>query len=432
MSRHTSNDLKYVNQAIVEHENLGRAIITGLCDVADALPRVELAAFLYPTNAVKQAVSVLYAHIIKFLLRALEWYEEGKIAHAFHSITKPAALRYDDLIKDIQRATQSIANLAITSSQAEQRDIHHELRALTSLVKQVKEDMLLDQSIKASALLECRHALSDIQLTQALALVSSACSVDYKSSLQASLLIRNKHRLVSNRSKCTPLWTSSELHAWNTSQHSSLITLRATFKTRFYIRDFCTNVIEQLLNARIAVLWVLKPREQTYHSVSEVLKTLVHQALSLDHASHTDSMFSFQLRKFLDEHFEHGYVTLLGNILQHFKLVYIILDAGAMEPPGASQCQEHLRELSQRLSEQDAATVVKIMALSYGPDIQLLQSKDGIVLKVGRPSHRKGKKLPCEPLQVVTNSPRQQMRRGCMRPALPFHARGRAVRAAAD
>ena len=375
---------------------------------------------------------MLYAHIIKFLLRALEWYEEGKIAHVLHSITKPAALRYDDLIEDIRRATRNIADLAITSSQAEQRDIHHELRALTSLVKQLKEDMLLDQSIKASALLECRHAVSDIQLTQALALVSSACRVDYKSSFQAWLLIRDKHRLASNRSKCTPFWTSYELHAWNTTQHSSLITLRATVKNRFYIRDFCTNVIEQLLNARIAVLWVLKPREQTCHSVSEVLKSLVHQALSLDHASHTDSMFSFQLSKFLDAHFENDYVTLLGNILQHFKLVYIIVEAGAMKPAGASQCQEHLRELSQRLSEQDAATVLKIMALSYGPDIQLLPSKDSIVLKVRKTSHRKGKKLPCEPLQSVANSPRQQMRRGCMSPALPFHARGRTVRAMAD
>ena len=219
----------------------------------------------------KQAVSVLYSHIIEFLLRALEWYEEGKIAHALHSITKPAALRYDDLIEDIRSATRSIADLAITSSQAEQQDIHHELRVLTSLVKQLKEDVLLDQSLEANALLECRHALSDIQLTQALVIVSSACIVDYKSSLQASLLIRDKHRLASKRSKCIPLWTSPELQAWNTTQHSSLITLRATFKNRFYIRDLCTNVIDQLLNAHVAVLWVLKPRERAHHSVSEVL-----------------------------------------------------------------------------------------------------------------------------------------------------------------
>ena len=131
----------------------------------------------------KQAISVLYAHVMKFLLRALDWYEEGRVVHAIHSITKPAALRYDDLLEDIRRATRKIADLAIASSQAEQRDMHHEIQALRVLVTQFKEDMVLGQSIQASTLLECRHALSDIQLTQALTLISSACSVDHKSSL---------------------------------------------------------------------------------------------------------------------------------------------------------------------------------------------------------------------------------------------------------
>jgi hypothetical protein len=420
------------NQAIVEHENIGTAIITGLCDIADALPRVELAAFLYPTKAMKQTVPVLYAHIIKFLVRALEWYEEGKIARALHSITKPAALRYDDLIEDVRRAARSIADLALMSSQAEQRDMHDTLRALTSMIKQLKEEMVLNQSINSSALFECRNALSEIQLTQGLAVISSQCSIDYKSSLQTSLLIRDRHRLVSYRSRCTPFWTSPELHAWNTSQRSTLITIQANFKTRFYIRDFCSSVIEQLLNARLAVLWVLKASQDRHHSVSEILKSLLHQALSLDYVSHTDSAFSFQLRKFLDAHFENDYVDLLGSVLQHFKLVYIIVEAGAMEPAAASQCQNYLRELSHRLSERGAATVVKCLTLSYGPTSQIPQPKDSIVLKVGKTSRRKGKKLPSHPLRSEVDIRRQQMSNGRMSRGLPFHTRRRAVRLADD
>ena len=374
----------------------------------------------------KQAVSVLYALIIKFLLRALEWYEEGKFAHAIHSITKPAALRYDDLLEDIGRATRSIADLAVTSSQAEQRDMHHELRALTLVVKQ------LDQSIKASRLLECRRALSDIQFEQALVFVSSACSVDHKSTLQTSLLLRDKHRFVSHKTKCPPFWLSSELNAWNVSQYSSLITLRAPFKNRFYIRDFCANVIEQLHNARIAVLWVLKPREQTYHSATEILKSLIHQALTLDYTTRTDSMISFQLRKFLDAHSDNDYMNLLGSCLERFELVYIMIDTGAMEPADASQCKRHLQELSQRLSQGDASTIVKVMALSYGPDVVSPQKKDGLLLRVGNQSRRKGKKLPSEPLRRVADDGRQQMCRGRSNSNMPFRARGRALRTDAD
>ena len=380
----------------------------------------------------KQAVSVLYALIIKFLLRALEWYEEGKIAHAIHSITKPAALRYDDLLEDIGRATRRIADLAMTSSQAEQRDMHNELQALALVVRQFKEDVLLDQSFKASILLECRHALSDIQFEQAITSVSSACSVDHKSAFQASLLLRDKHRFVSQKPKCPPFWLSSELHAWNVGQYSSSITLRAPFKNRFYIRDFCANVIEQLHNARIAVLWVLKPMEQTYHSVTEILKSLIHQALTLDYTSRTDSILSFQLRRFRDALSDTDYVNLLGSCVQRFKLVYIMVDTRAMEPSDASQCKRHLHELSQRLSEGDASTIMKVMALSYGPDVQSPREKDGLMLKVGNLSRRKGKKLPSEPLRRVANRGRQQMGRGRPSTTLPFRARGRSSRAEAD
>lgn len=378
----------------------------------------------------KQAVSVLYAHIIKFLLRALEWYEEGKVAHAIHSVTKPAALRYDDLLKDIGRATRRISELAITSSQAEQRDMHNELRALTLAVKQLKEDISLDRSIKTSALLECRHALSDIQSTRALTYVSSACSLDHKSTLQASLLIRDEHRFVSSRRKCPPFWMSSEIHAWNVN--SSLITLRAPFRNRFYIRDFCNNVIEQLRNAGIAVLWVLKPREQTFLSAIKVIESLFHQALTLDYSSHTDSILTFQLRRFLDAHSTNDYINLLGNCLEHFRLVYIMVDAGAMNPVDASQCKQHLQELSQRLSERDASTILKAMTLSYGPYSQSLQEKDSILLNVGNMSRRKGKNLPSEPLQSVSGGGRQHVGRGRLSSSVPLRARGRAVIAAAD
>ncbi|KAL9044387.1 MAG: hypothetical protein Q9214_002470 [Letrouitia sp. 1 TL-2023] len=423
--------MKLAVGAVVEHENLGRTIITGLCDIANVLPRIEIAAYLYPTSAVKQAVSALYAYIIKFLLRSLDWYEEGKIAHAIHSITKPAALRYDDLLEDIRRATRRTMDLAIASSQAEQRDIHHELQSQTIIIKQLREDMLLDQSIKATQLLECRQALSEIQAAQALTLISSQCSVDHKAILQASLFVRDKHRFVPYRSRCPPFWTSSKLHEWNVGQHSSSITIRAYFKNRFYIRDFCINIIQQLRNAGIAVLWVLKPKEQAYFSIIEILKSLIHQVLTLDSMSRTGSKLSSQMRQFQDAHFDKDYANLLGSILEHFRLVYIMVEAGAMDSVDASRCREHLQEISSGLSERNAATIVKIMFLSYGPDSQYLQ-KDSILLKLGRMSPRKGKRIPPDPLQNVASSGPQNSRRNFTRLAMPFYAQRRTMRAKVD
>lgn len=340
----------------------------------------------------KQAVCVLYAHIIKFLVRAMKWYEEGKVLRAIHSVTKPAALRYDDLIGEIRRATRSIADLAITSGQAEQRDIRNEVRTLTILVKQIREDMLLDQSIRASTSLNCQKGLSEIQLMQALALVSSACAMDYKSDFQTALHMRDKHPLASNRSKQTPLWIPSEVDAWNASRCSSVIALRANFKDHLHTSNFSTSVIEQLRNANIAVLWVLKSRQKSRFPLNEILKSLIHQALSLDPAFYTDLKFSFQLRKFLDAHLEKDYLALLGSILEQFKLVYIVIETGAIEFVNIHQCESFLSSLLQQLSEKGAATVVKVMTLSCEPQTQLRKSKDSVVLKFGSNPHHFGKK----------------------------------------
>lgn len=292
--------------------------------------------------------------------------------------------------------------------------------------------MVLDQSIKATALLDCRQALFDIQATQLLTLVSSQCSVDHKAMLKASLLIRDRHRLGSNKAGCPPFWTSPEVHEWNVGRQSSSITIRAYFRNRFYIRDFCTNIIQQLRNADIAVLWIFKSKEQACFSVIEVLKSLIHQALTLGSLSSTDSKHSSQMHQFLHAHSDKEYTNFLASTLERFGLVYVIVEAGAMDSVSGPRCRDHLQEISRRLSELGAATVVKIMLFGYGPDTQNLQNKDSILLKIGRASHRKGKKIPSDPLQSAGSSEYQQSRRNTTCRARPFRAQRRTVRVIAD
>ena len=274
----------------------------------------------------KRAVSVLYAHIIKFPLRAIEWYEEGRVAHAIHSITKPAALRYDDLLQDIRQATQNVAGLAAISSQAEQRDMHQgqrdmhqkqrnmdqKLEDLVDLVKQLRVDMVSDQSIRASTLLECRNALSDVQHTQGLTLISSACCIDHKKTLSTTLSMRDRHRVFMNRARCSPFWVSPELHIWNAKQTTASIFITAAFKDRNSTRDICVSIVQQLRDAGAAVLWVLRPREGTKYSVVEVLKSLIYQAMILDSLAHTEQSFPFRLSHLLAAQSDEEYVSLLG------------------------------------------------------------------------------------------------------------------------
>ena len=126
---------------MINHETMLRTLAKSLCQIADSLPRMEFATVLYPTRKMKQAVAELYAHIIHFLIRAQGWYQESTSKHILHSFTRPAQLRYADVIDDIEIHTQSVDNLAAAGAQAEQRDIHLQVQEL--LKRQQQSDAIL-------------------------------------------------------------------------------------------------------------------------------------------------------------------------------------------------------------------------------------------------------------------------------------------------
>jgi hypothetical protein len=109
-------------------------VAKGLVDVADALPRLELALALYRTVAMQQSLSDVYAIILRFLIRVKDWLDEGPLKRALHAVTRPTELRYDDLLQDLRLATQSMMGMAVAASQAEQRDIHLTLLEIKQLI----------------------------------------------------------------------------------------------------------------------------------------------------------------------------------------------------------------------------------------------------------------------------------------------------------
>src|SRR3569833_1256246 len=77
---------------------------------------------MYPTERLWSVVVVFFVYILRFLVRARDWYEEGRIKHFIHSITRPWELRYDDIVENIARRTQVVKDLAVSGQQAEFRD----------------------------------------------------------------------------------------------------------------------------------------------------------------------------------------------------------------------------------------------------------------------------------------------------------------------
>lgn len=79
-----------------------------------------------------EAVEELYTYILQFFIRAHDWYSEGGLRHILHSITRPAELRYEDLVDNIGRCSRNIDQLAVSGSQVELREVHKNLKAVSS------------------------------------------------------------------------------------------------------------------------------------------------------------------------------------------------------------------------------------------------------------------------------------------------------------
>jgi hypothetical protein len=119
-------------QAVLNHENAIACLSKGIARIAAVLPRVELAALLYPTKRMKVAIEELYAYILRFFIWAHDWYTEGKFRHLIHSITRPAELRYQDLLEIIAECSRNIDQFAVAGTQVELRDMHKKLHTVLS------------------------------------------------------------------------------------------------------------------------------------------------------------------------------------------------------------------------------------------------------------------------------------------------------------
>ncbi|KAI1086065.1 hypothetical protein F5B19DRAFT_480582 [Rostrohypoxylon terebratum] len=388
--------MRLIFGGIVEHERTGVVIATALHEILETLPVIELGTELYPNQIFERSVSKLYAHIVEFLIRAQKHYEESKLAHAVNCIFNPSALRYDDLVKNIQKDTGIIMKHMEVCSQARIRDVletagtthkmlntasvqmdynismnkdghqktHEEIIEVNRKLDKMREMFEVERAIQACTRLQSRIDISDILLQQALESVSSRCSIRHKPVLWAAVHLYNRWQ--SRRDfqfEYGQFWTSPKLHEWNTSQTSSTILIKSPLTARRQIMTFCTEVVDQLMRKRTAVIWVLAEKNKTY-SLIEALKSLVYQAFCLGYSSRRENKMTFELSQFLDAYIEEDYLDLLARLLQHFKLVYIIANGDAMSPSTERQCRRCLHKLSRILLDRRSQTILKVITTS--------------------------------------------------------------------
>ncbi|KAI0452894.1 hypothetical protein F5B21DRAFT_316988 [Xylaria acuta] len=380
--------IKFLFVGVVNHQKLLTQLCTGLNEIGDILPRAALIFRLYGTPRIKKTTVAIYANILKFLLRALSWYQESKPLHVLHAITRPAELRYTDLLETISTLSRTLTDNALASSHAEQRDMHTNITTLVhrgphietkidelmTHLLETKKCVLAEQAINSSARLDVSQKLSEIQLAQFLQHISVLNLPEPIKAFQASLFM-SKRRQARPSNRGSPFWLDAKVQRWNNSRESSLIMINGTRKARAHFQHFCVSSIELLRDSKIPVIWALKTSvrdETTADQVSTVdlLKYLVQQAIKANEDIHTDAALAPRFGAHLRARTEEDWMRVLASVLEGIPLIYIVLDievlSQSLEAPAKSFWPSAFCGLFTELSTRGIRTIIKVVLVSYG------------------------------------------------------------------
>lgn len=121
----------------MNHDKTITKLAKGLSQIEDELPTIDFLSELYPTERMKTAITEVNAFILRFLIRAHDWYREGTWKHIVHSITRPSELRYDDILEAISQKTATIKDLASCGQQGIIHDMRDQLGELNTKYEQL-------------------------------------------------------------------------------------------------------------------------------------------------------------------------------------------------------------------------------------------------------------------------------------------------------
>lgn len=408
----------------------------------------DLTLRLYPIPHMRRIIEDIYAHTIKFLIRALRWYQESKFKHVIHAITRPSELRYDDILSTISSLSRSMSDAAQTSSQAEQRDMHLNILKqmedqqnlqqivetqaarileaiatagsgqqdtlarlqqtidggqgdikghLTAILLEVMDVKNSMKALQESAAMPLRQPMTISQVSNVLDNITVAQLPAPETAYQTTLFLSKKRRARPS-ARGPPFWLEDNIQKWNSASTSSLVVVDGTRKMRFHLQWFCAESISILREAGIPVIWVLKTivpdeDETASNGVSpiDLIKYLVSQAALLNANIHNDATIASLLQSSARAISEDEWLDILGFALQGMPQLYIVLDVEVLNrASGGSRGQSWsatLSSLPAKLGERNVKTVVKVVLVNYSSPFlrePAARNLEGQVVTVGR------------------------------------------------
>ncbi|KAH6875179.1 hypothetical protein BKA58DRAFT_437169 [Alternaria rosae] len=284
------------------------------------------------------AVEGLYAQIIRFLIRAHDWCQEGTLRHIIHSVTRPAELRYHDVLENIETGSRNIEQLAIAGSQMELRQMHTIVKLMADRVEksestifEMKCMMINHQAINSSSLVDTNDKVSDLQFSEMVRIAAELSSFDPLESYSQAVMVRNLRRRTQQVNVPNAFWQSQTLKKFAESSEPSLMLIKGSFQERGALRDTAVRVAEELKSKNITTLWAvnaqLSDRATSIPNPLDILKSLAAQALTLGDSAHSQKSTALSCTQLRTATTAKEWLEILGATLENVcREVYIVLE----------------------------------------------------------------------------------------------------------
>jgi hypothetical protein len=360
-------------QGVLNHEEQVKQLAKTCSGIADLLPTVQLSIILYPTEPMQEAVAQLYASLINFLIRAVKWYRQGRLAHAWASVTRPWTLSWKDYAEDIANCSRRVDRLAHQACFAELRDAHldiHSIRTELSSarvqINRLVELAITNQSVQSQLQLDVsshRTAIARVELNQLLSQPFMSHLPTSGECLNYCVSMRERRRHRSN----LILPNIGQLERWADQPKSSFMFIDSHIGNT--AQDFIADLVCLVRQSKFPIIWALRFSDFWERPITSIdlLRMLVIQALQINPDVMTDAKYPISLTQLREASNEEDWLSILNRALTGIRQIYVVIDA-ALLGYVTDQSKYAATKWLLRLPSRITGSTVKIFVSTFAVD----------------------------------------------------------------
>jgi hypothetical protein len=237
----------------------------------------------------------------------------------------------------------------------------------------------------SSAFLDTNKRLTDLQFAQIISAIPQIPLGDPIKVLQHHRSLQRRRTLTTSRFTSNRFWLSPKLQQWSNSLESSISIIKGNYLSRFTLRDFCVNVINQLRTSSLPFLLAMRTALENPTSANistiDLLKSLVRQALQIHHGTKTEKSMALSCTRFQTAVTEAEWFQLLESVLAEMRCeVYLVIDIEILDqdfaPLDGFSLLSAFTQFFNSLSSRGISARVKVLFVSYGSSLPFSLSEE--------------------------------------------------------